>query len=136
MKERIVSEGTGCDTSGGRLTATSDSHAETPAQEPVPAEVVVATVVVVGGVVEVAGMLVVVVVVVVTVPPPDPPVSASFTEVSYLLFASTQSVSSMIGFPRNHTPYACDMSHSITPPNDVYSLLVCSMMVAIVEAST
>lgn len=96
VEDQIVSESTRCETPSGWLTATSDCHGETPAQEPVPADVVVATVVV-GGAVEVAGTVVAtgvvevtgILAVVVTVPPPDPPVSAFFTETSYLLLAST-----------------------------------------------
>lgn len=72
---------------------------------------VVATVVV-GGAVEVAGALVVtgvvevtgILVVVVTVPPPDPPISAFFTETSYLLLASAQLVPEVrIGCGRTRT---------------------------------
>lgn len=101
MEEQIVSERTRGEIPRVWLTATPVCHGEIPAQE-VPGDVLVATVVV-GGVVEVAGMLVVtgvvelagvvvvvVVVMVVVVPPPDPPVSAPFTEISYLLLASAQ----------------------------------------------
>lgn len=92
LGEQLINESTRRNTPRRWLTATSDCQGDTPAQEPVPTVVVLVTDVVAGalvvGAVEVAGLLVVVaVVVVVTGPPPEPLVSASFTEISYLLLA-------------------------------------------------
>lgn len=100
-------------------TATLFTQAEALVQLPVPPPLLVVVVVVVS---EVVVVVVVVVweVVVVVVPEPPPDVLIRFLiAASYLLFM-----------------YACDASHSITPPKEEYCFLVATAILPRVLTST